>query len=76
MHPPDAQVLKSMHPAARMCTQGAGCTLNFEHCHWLINCDRVIKPVLTTTPLYISDFKFYWKSALYEHRYSRLGLPV
>ena len=21
-----------MHPAAKMCTQGAGCTLNFKHC--------------------------------------------
>ena len=33
MHPLGAQVLKSMHPAAKMCTQGAGCTLNFQHCH-------------------------------------------
>ena len=33
MHMPDARVSKSMHPAAKMCTQGAGCTLNFEH--WL-----------------------------------------
>ena len=31
MHPPGAHVLKSVHPAAKMCTQGAGCTLNFEH---------------------------------------------
>ena len=30
MHTPGAQVLKSMHPAAKMCTQGAGCTLNFD----------------------------------------------
>ena len=27
MHTPGAQVLKSVHPAAKMCTQGAGCTL-------------------------------------------------
>ena len=32
MHTPGAQVSKSMHPAAIMCTQGAGCTLGFEHC--------------------------------------------
>ena len=32
-----AQVLKSMHPAAKMCTQGAGCTLNFEHCFIMFN---------------------------------------
>ena len=32
MHTPGAQVSKSMHPAAKMCTQGAGCTLNFENC--------------------------------------------
>ena len=32
MHPPVAQVLKSTHPAAKMCTQDAGCTRNFEHC--------------------------------------------
>ena len=32
MHMPGAQGLKSMHPAAKMCTPGAGCTLNFEHC--------------------------------------------
>ena len=31
MHPPGAQMLKSMHPAVKMCTQGAGCTLNFGH---------------------------------------------
>ena len=24
--------LKTMHPALKSCTQGAGCTLNFEHC--------------------------------------------
>ena len=32
MHTPGAQVSKSMHPAAKMCTQGAGCTLNLKHC--------------------------------------------
>ena len=32
MHTPGAQVLNSVHPAAKRCTQGAGCTLNFEHC--------------------------------------------
>ena len=31
MHTPGAQVQKSVHPADIMCTQGAGCTLNFEH---------------------------------------------
>ena len=32
MHATGAKVPKSMHPAAKMCTQGAGCTLyNFEH---------------------------------------------
>ena len=34
MHTPGAQVLKSVHPAAKMCTQGAGAgTLNFENCN-------------------------------------------
>ena len=32
MHTPGAQVCKFAHPAAKRCTQGAGCTLNFEHC--------------------------------------------
>ena len=31
MHTPGAQVMKPVHPAAKMYTQGAGCTLNFEH---------------------------------------------
>ena len=31
MHTPGAWVSKSMHPAAKMCTQGVGCTLNFKH---------------------------------------------
>ena len=35
MHMPVAEGLKSMHPAAKMCTQGAGCTLNFEHCLYM-----------------------------------------
>ena len=30
VHTPGAQVLKDVHPAAKMCTQSAG--LNFEHC--------------------------------------------
>ena len=29
---PSAQVLISVHPAAKMCTQGTECILNFEHC--------------------------------------------
>ena len=33
MHTPDAQVMKYMHLAAKVCTAGAGCTLNFKH--WL-----------------------------------------
>ena len=32
MHTPGAQVSKCVHPATKMCTSGAGCTLNFEHC--------------------------------------------
>ena len=23
-----------VHPAVKMCTPGAGCTLNFGHCQW------------------------------------------
>ena len=34
MYTPGAQVSKSKHPAAKMCTQGAECTFNFEH--WII----------------------------------------
>ena len=33
IHTPGEQVSKPMHPAAKMCTQGAGCTLNFEDCY-------------------------------------------
>ena len=36
MHTLSAQVSKSMHPAAEMCTKGAGCSLNFEHCLLLL----------------------------------------
>ena len=32
VHTPGAQVLTSVHPAVKMCTHGAECTLNFEHC--------------------------------------------
>ena len=38
MHTSGAQVLKSVHPAAKMCTQGVGCTLNFEHCLSIVMC--------------------------------------
>ena len=31
VHLPDAHKFKSVHPAAKICTPGAGCTLNFEH---------------------------------------------
>ena len=31
MHLPCAQLIKPVHPANKMCTPGAGCTLNFEH---------------------------------------------
>ena len=31
MHTRGAHVSKSVHPSAKMCTQGAGRTLNFEH---------------------------------------------
>ena len=30
---PGAQVRKSVHPASKLCTPGAGCTLNFGHCY-------------------------------------------
>ena len=33
MHSPGAQVSKCVHPAAKLCTPGAGCTLNFEYWH-------------------------------------------
>ena len=33
MHTQGAQVSRYMHPAVKMCTQSAGCTLNFEHCN-------------------------------------------
>ena len=32
MHSPGAEVSKCVHPTAKLCTPGAGCTLNFEHC--------------------------------------------
>ena len=36
MHLPDEQVQKHVHPATKMCTPGAGCTLNFEHCFLMV----------------------------------------
>ena len=33
VHSPGAQVSKCVHLAAKLCTPGAGCTLNFEHCN-------------------------------------------
>ena len=48
MHTPGAQLLKTMHPAANMCTKGAGCTLNFEHC-------REMCPFLMELGLDMSD---------------------
>ena len=33
MHLPGAQVRKYVHPASKLCTPGAGCTLKFEHCN-------------------------------------------
>ena len=31
---------KCVHPAAKMCTPGAGCTLNFEHCFLIFRKER------------------------------------
>ena len=42
IHLPDSQVLKSAHPATKMCTPGAGCTLNFEHCSTMIFFDCIL----------------------------------
>ena len=36
MHVLGAHVSKPVHPAVEMCTRGAGCTLNFEHCGILV----------------------------------------
>ena len=38
LHTLGAQVIQSVHPAAKICTQlqGAWCTLNFEHCHSML----------------------------------------
>ena len=33
MHLPGARVLKPVYPATKLCTPGAGCNLNFEHCN-------------------------------------------
>ena len=37
--------LKIMHPALNSCTQGAGCTLNFEHCCSSIHYDFLRQPL-------------------------------
>ena len=41
MHLSGAQVVKAVHLATKMCSLGAGCTLNFEHCNILYA--RVLK---------------------------------
>ena len=56
MHTPGAQLSKSMHPAAKMCTQGAGCTLNFEHCR--IMCTFIIIIMLTRIPTICDTLSF------------------
>ena len=33
VHSLGAHVPKCVHPAAKLCAPGAGCALNFEHCH-------------------------------------------
>ena len=53
-----AQVSKSMHPAAKMCTQGAGCILNFEHCVCSPSSPPPPHPNLTSTTLALPPSPF------------------
>ena len=53
MHTPGAQVLKYMHLAVKMCTQGAGCTLNFEHCIYMYICIYIYIYVYMYVYMYI-----------------------
>ena len=46
MHTPGAQVSKSMHPAAKMCTQ-----VNFEH--WIIIAQQYIKTITSGCEIYV-----------------------
>ena len=41
MYTPESRVNKDVHPAAKMCTQGAGCTLNFETLFNHVNASRI-----------------------------------
>ena len=45
MHLPGVEVIKPVHPATKMCTPVAGCTLNFEHCRH-IKKNRLITQLL------------------------------
>ena len=50
MHLPGAQLPKPMHPAPKLCTPGAGCTLNFKHCLFclFINVYAKVNPFVFT----------------------------
>ena len=63
MHMPGTQVSKSMHPAAKMCTPGAGCTPNFEHCRRII---------LVTTKHELRDLSVYYLDQLDLNKHSLL----
>ena len=58
MHLPGVQVITPLHPATKMCTPVAGCTLNFEHC-------RLIKKKRLTTRLLLSFIIWQWVSIQY-----------
>ena len=59
MHMPGAQGIKSMHPAAKMCTQGAGCTLNFEHCKMYLRIDNSGWSVNSSTLFDVAGMSWY-----------------
>ena len=55
MHLLGAQVLKPVHPATKLCTPGAVCTLNFEHCQGMLNwMKHEERPIIEMTIMFVT----------------------
>ena len=60
--------LKYVHPAAKMCTQGAGCTLNFEHWVYILFSEctfRNVRARRRTLAIAIEAWDLDWRAS--EH---------
>ena len=61
MYIPGTQALRSMHPAAKMCTPDAGCTLNFEQSMQLLYYIVHLYCIFQTSQDNMSDLPPYWR---------------